>query len=58
MIKKGSVINQLLEEKSHHSFKCAEWVEKREKHKKHAKHTKNLKQICTNDPYGEQLGSY
>ena len=44
MVKKGDVINQLLEEKEYHPFKCQEWVEKKERMKKTAsKHTKNLK---------------
>eukprot|EP00347_Sterkiella_histriomuscorum_P008069 403346492 len=59
MIKKGDMINQLLEEKSAFAYKSEEWLEKKEKQKRfQSKHTKNLKQICGNDPYGEQLGSY
>ena len=59
MSKKGDIINTFLEEKELYQFKSGEWVEKRDRIKKaSSKHTKNLKQICANDPYGEELGSY
>ncbi|CDW76879.1 UNKNOWN [Stylonychia lemnae] len=59
MVKKGAIIDQLLEEKSEFIFKSPEWLEKKEKQKRFtAKHTKNLKQICGIDQFGEQLGSY
>ena len=54
MIKKGDVINRLLQEKEETSFKSIEWLEKKEKAKKVvSKHTKNLKQIVGNDPYND-----
>ena len=54
MMKKGDIINRFLEEKAEFSFKSPEWLDKRDKLKKvSSKHTKNLKQICSNDPYGD-----
>ena len=49
--------------KENFNFKSQEWVEKNKDHQKKGggpigKHTKNLKQITTNDPHGDQLGSY
>ena len=64
MNKKGNVINRFMTEKGvsemtceeYFPFKSQEWIEKRDKNKRGgvgSKHIKNLKQISTNDPYGE-----
>jgi hypothetical protein len=59
MQKKGDVINRFLDEKAQFPFKSPDWIEKRERTKKvHSKHVKNLKQIQSNEPYPESLGSY